>query len=106
MLAARRGELEALTRLDDTSTALLAPVLDVPADTPSIVDALRRLPAGLLPAVDVSALPDATEHDPVRWGVPLVPVIGLADSDRRLAAHGAAARAWAHHAVVRLRLGP
>ncbi|MCZ7473512.1 beta family protein [Micromonospora sp. WMMC273] len=106
VLAARRGELEALTRLDDASAALLAPILDVPADAPSIVDALNRLPDGLLPAVDVSALPDGADHDPARWGVPLVPVIGLADSDRRLAAHGAAARAWAHHAVVRLRVGP
>ncbi|MEE3919896.1 hypothetical protein V2I01_21160 [Micromonospora sp. BRA006-A] len=85
VLAARRGELEALTRLDDASAALLAPILDVPADAPSIVDALNRLPDGLLPAVDVSALPDSADHDPARWGVPLVPVIGLADSDRRLA---------------------
>ncbi|MDH6471123.1 MULTISPECIES: hypothetical protein [unclassified Micromonospora] len=106
VLAARRGELEALSHLDGASTPLLAPVLDVAADAPSIKDSLARLPDGLLPAVDVSALPDTPEHDPVRWGVPLAPVIGLTDSDRRLAAHGAAARAWARHAVVRLRTGP
>ncbi|MFI2712043.1 hypothetical protein ACH495_18155 [Micromonospora sp. NPDC018662] len=106
VLAGRRGELEALAHLDDTAAALLAPIVDVPADEPGTVEALRRLPASLLPAVDVSALPDAPEHDPVRWGVPLVPVIGLAESDRRLSAHGAAARAGAGRAVVRLRTGP
>ncbi|MFI7073651.1 beta family protein [Micromonospora sediminicola] len=106
VLAGRRGELEALAHLDDAAAALLAPVVDVPPDDPSTPEALGRLPAGLLPAVDASALPDAPEHDPVRWGVPLVPVIGLAESDRRLAAHGVAARAWARRAVVRLRTGP
>ncbi|WFE38676.1 hypothetical protein [Micromonospora sp. WMMD998] len=106
VLPGRRGELEALAHLDDTVAALLAPVVDVLATEPGPVDALGRLPAGVLPAVDVSALPDVPEHDPVRWGVPVVPVIGLAESDRRLAAHGAAARAWAGRAVVRLRTGP
>ncbi|WP_405092664.1 beta family protein [Micromonospora sp. NBC_01392] len=106
VLAGRRGEWEALTHLDDTAAALLAPIVDVPADEPGPVEALRRLPATLLPAVDVSALPDTPEHDPVRWGVPLMPVIGLAESDRRLGAHGAAARAGAGRAVVRLRIGP
>ncbi|MDG4802614.1 hypothetical protein [Micromonospora sp. WMMD980] len=106
VLAARRGELEALTHLDDTAVGLLAPIVDVTSTDPGTPDALGRLPTGILPAVDASALPDAPEHDPVRWGVPLVPVIGLAESDRRLAAHGAAARAWAGRAVVRLRTGP
>ncbi|SBT52619.1 beta family protein [Micromonospora auratinigra] len=102
---AGRGALEALTHLDDATAPLLAPVIDVHGVDPCTVDLLGRLPAGLLPAVDVSALPDAPEHEPARWGVPLVPVIGLAESDRRLAALGVAARAYARRAVVRLRTG-
>ncbi|MFI7425358.1 hypothetical protein ACIBPB_00075 [Micromonospora sp. NPDC049836] len=104
VLAGRRGELEALAHLDDALAPLLAPVIDVHAVDACTVDLLGRLPAGLLPAVDVSALPDCPESEPARWGVPLVPVIGLADSDRRLVAHGMAARAQAR-AVVRLRTG-
>ncbi|WP_254910042.1 beta family protein [Micromonospora sp. NBS 11-29] len=105
VLAGRRGELDALAHLDATAAGLIAPIVDVPREEVRPARALGRLPAGLVPAVDVSALPDAPEHDPVRWGVPLVPVIGLAESDRRLGAHGAAARAWTRRAVVRLRVG-
>lgn len=105
ILANRRGELEALGHLDDVVVPLLAPVLQVSALDRLTIDVLRRLPDGLLTAVDVSALPDAPETELARWGVPLVPVIGLADSNRRLVAHGAAARAHARRAVVRLRVG-
>jgi hypothetical protein len=105
ILVGRRGELEALAHLDETSAPLLAPVIDVRAVDPCVVELIGRLPAGLLPAVDVSALPDGPGAEPARWGVPLVPVIGLACSDRRLAAHGATARAYARRAVVRLRAG-
>ncbi|WP_200211240.1 beta family protein [Micromonospora coerulea] len=105
ILAGRRGELESLAHLDDVAARLLAPVLDVCVVDPCTVDLIGRLPAGLLPAVDVSALPDAPESELVRWGVPLVPVVGLAESDRRLVAHGVAARAYARRAVVRLRTG-
>ncbi|MEH0843062.1 beta family protein [Micromonospora sp. CPCC 205711] len=105
ILACRRGELEALGHLDSATAPLLAPVLDVAVVDAGMVDLLGRLPAGLLPAVDVSALPDAAETELARWGVPVVPVIGLADSDERLAAHGTAARAYAGRAVVRLRAG-
>ncbi|MDZ5441468.1 hypothetical protein U2F26_01800 [Micromonospora sp. 4G57] len=105
ILAGRRGELEALAHLDDAAAPLLTPVLDVCVVDPSTVDILGRLPAGLLPSVDVSALPDAPESELVRWGVPLVPVVRLAESDRRLVAHGVAARAYAGRAVVRLRTG-
>ncbi|WP_446218741.1 beta family protein [Micromonospora sp. IBHARD004] len=105
ILAGRRGELEALAHLDDAAVPLLAPVLDVCVVDPCTVDLVGRLPAGLLPAVDVSALPDVPESELVRWGVPLVPVVGLAESDRRLVAHGVAARAYARRAVVRLRTG-
>ncbi|MEU2611271.1 beta family protein [Micromonospora sp. NPDC007271] len=105
VLNGRRGELEALAHLEDDAAPLLAPVLDLPTLDPYIVDLLRRLPAGLVPAVDVSALPDTSEGELARWGVPLVPVIGLAESNRRLVAHGVAARAYARRAVVRLRTG-
>ncbi|MFU8870334.1 beta family protein [Micromonospora sp. SL4-19] len=105
ILVARRGELEALAHLDEATASLLAPVLDLHARDPATSDQVGRLPAGLLPAVDVSALPDTSESELVRWGVPLVPVIGLADSNRRLVAHGVAARAYAGRAVVRLRTG-
>ncbi|MEV5765422.1 beta family protein [Micromonospora sp. NPDC052213] len=105
ILASRRGELEALGHLDDVVTPLLAPILQVSIPDSYTLDVLGRLPTGLLPAVDVTGLPDAPETELARWGVPLVPVIGLADSDRRLVAHGAAARGHAHRAVVRLRVG-
>ncbi|WP_243704989.1 beta family protein [Micromonospora sp. KC723] len=103
LLASRRGELEALAHLDNAAATLLAPVLMVSTVDSSLVDLLGRLPAGLVPAVDISTLPDAPETELVRWGVPVVPAIGLADSDRRLVAHGAAAQAYARRAVVRLR---
>ncbi|MEU5907798.1 hypothetical protein ABZ780_25915 [Micromonospora sp. NPDC047467] len=99
----RRGELEALHHVDPAVTPLLAPILEIDAVDRSTMDALRRLPVGLLPAVDVTALPDAADPELARWGVPLMPVVGLAESDRRLAAHGAAARAYAGRALVRLR---
>ncbi|MGR6317605.1 hypothetical protein Q2K19_04900 [Micromonospora soli] len=105
VLVGRRGELEALAHLDAAAVPLLAPVIDVHTVDACTVDLLGRLPAGLLPAVDVSALPEAPQGEPVRWGVPLVPVIGLAESSRRLVTHGAAARAYAQRAVVRLRTG-
>lgn len=104
VLAGRRGELEALAHLDPALAPLLAPVIDVHAVDACTLDLLGRLPPGLLPAVDVSALPDGPESEPARWGVPLVPVLGLADGDRRLVAHGVAARAHGR-AVVRLRTG-
>ncbi|MFJ6195429.1 beta family protein [Micromonospora sp. NPDC092111] len=104
ILASRRGELEALGHLDSATAALIAPILDVsPADTGQ-PELLGRLPAGLVPAVDVSALPDDPGSELVRWGVPVVPVIGLAGTDRRLVAHGAAVRAYTGRAVVRLRV--
>ncbi|MEU8260508.1 hypothetical protein AB0C02_07790 [Micromonospora sp. NPDC048999] len=105
VLNGRRGELEALAHLDDATVPLLAPILAFHALEPSTMDQLGRLPAGLLPAVDVSMLPDTAESEVVRWGVPLVPVIGLAESDRRLGAYGVAARAYARRAVVRLQTG-
>ncbi|MFG2102576.1 beta family protein [Micromonospora echinaurantiaca] len=104
VLACRRGELEALSHLDGVVVSLLAPILQVSTPDAYPPDALGRLPEGLVPAVDVGALPDLPETELVRWGVPLVPVVGLADSDRRLVAHGLTARAYAHRAVVRLRV--
>ncbi|OKI89215.1 beta family protein [Micromonospora sp. CB01531] len=105
VLNGRRGELEALAHLDEVTAPLLAPVIDIHAVEPYTVDLVGRLPAGLLPSVDVSALPDGPRSELVRWGVPLVPVIGLAESHRRLVAHGAAARAHVQRAVLRLRTG-
>ncbi|MGC4819174.1 beta family protein [Micromonospora sp. DT63] len=99
----RRGELEALNHLDPALAPLLAPILEVSTVDRATRDALRRLPSGLLPAVDVAALPDSADTELARWGVPLMPVIGLAESDRRLVAHGTAARAYARRALVRLR---
>ncbi|WP_231933356.1 beta family protein [Micromonospora coxensis] len=105
ILASRRGELEALGHLDSATAPLLAPVLCVSTVDGHLVELLGRLPAGLVPALDVSALPDTPETELVRWGVPVVPVIGLAESDRRLVAHGVAAQAYTRRAVVRLRAG-
>ncbi|MEV1330852.1 hypothetical protein AB0J20_14890 [Micromonospora costi] len=105
ILATRRGELEALGHLDVTAAPLVTPILHVDTTERSAPDTLARLPTGLLPAVDVTALPESRETELVRWGVPLVPVIGLADGDRRLVAHGAAARAYAGRALIRLRAG-
>ncbi|WP_420117751.1 beta family protein [Micromonospora sp.] len=105
ILTSRRGELEALGHLDSAHAPLVVPVLDVsPADT-GLPQVLRRLPAGLVPAVDVCALPDGPGGELARWGVPVQPVIGLTCGDGRLAAHGAACRAYARGAVVRLRPG-
>ncbi|MGW3609815.1 beta family protein [Micromonospora sp. NPDC005163] len=105
ILASRRGELDALSHLDPAAAPMLAPILEVGAVDRTTMDVLRRLPVGLLPAVDVTTLPDAPDAELARWGVPLVPVIGLAESDRRLVAHGTAARAYARRALVRLRAG-
>lgn len=105
ILASRRGELDALSHLDPAAAALIAPILEIGAINRSTIDTVRRLPPGLLPAVDVSALPDTPEAELTRWGVPLMPVIGLAESDHRLVAHGAAARACGRRALVRLRAG-
>ncbi|MGK5738622.1 beta family protein [Micromonospora sp. URMC 103] len=105
ILATRRGELEALGHLDAAAVPLVTPILHVDTPERSTTDTLARLPAGLLPAVDVGALPDSPQTELVRWGVPLVPVVGLADSDRRLVAHGAAARAYSGRALIRLSAG-
>ncbi|RUL93178.1 beta family protein [Verrucosispora sp. FIM060022] len=105
VLAARRGELEALGHLDGVHVPLVAPIFQLSTTDVSTVDSLGRLPAGLLPAVDVSALPDGAEAELARWGVPLMPVICLTDGERRLAAHGITAREYAGRAVVRLRIG-
>ncbi|MFI6243907.1 hypothetical protein ACIBEF_28975 [Micromonospora sp. NPDC050795] len=105
ILANRRGELEALSHLDPAYVALIAPILEIGAIGRSTMDGIRRMPSGLLPAVDVSALPDTPEAELTRWGVPVVPVIGLSENDHRLVAHGAAARAYGRRALIRLRAG-
>ncbi|MEW1588197.1 beta family protein [Micromonospora vinacea] len=105
ILASRRGELEALSHLDPAHAALVAPILEIGAIDRSMMDTIRRLPAGLVPAIDVSALPDIPDAELTRWGVPVVPVIGLTESDHRLVAHGAAALAYGRRALVRLRAG-
>ncbi|MER5453850.1 beta family protein [Micromonospora sp. NPDC002389] len=104
VLAARRGELDALGHLDDALAPLIAPILHVSELDRSVVEAVSRLPPGLVPAVDVGALPGPAGAEPLRWGVPLVPVIGLSDGAERLAAHGVTARAYCGRAVVRLRI--
>ncbi|MFG2060381.1 hypothetical protein ACGFIK_03075 [Micromonospora sp. NPDC048871] len=104
LLAATRGELEALSHLDGVHTPVVVPILRLSTTDLPLPDLLHRLPAGLVPAIDVSALPDGVETELVRWGVPLMPVICLTDGERRLAAHGITARAYAGRAVVRLRI--
>ncbi|GIJ06902.1 beta family protein [Micromonospora andamanensis] len=104
VLAARRGELEALGHLDDALAPMLSPILQLSDVDRSVIDSLARLPPGLLPAVDIGALPDTMASTLARRGVPLVPVIGLTDGDRRLAALGVTAREHTQRAVVRLRL--
>ncbi|MFC0005646.1 beta family protein [Micromonospora siamensis] len=105
VLPGRRGELEALGHLDRATAALLAPIIELSTVDTSVVDALRRLPEGLLPAVDVSLLPEGVAGAVAGWGVPVVPVIGPDCGHRALLAHGATARAYARRAVVRLRTG-
>ncbi|MFY1574690.1 beta family protein [Verrucosispora sp. WMMD703] len=104
VLAARRGELEALGHLDDALAPLLSPILQLSEVDKTVIGPLTRLPPGLLPAVDIGALPDTTASALACRGVPLVPVIGLTDGERRLAALGATARAQTQRGVVRLRL--
>lgn len=102
ILTAGRSDLEALRHLGSAAAALVVPILTPTATGPS--DLFQRLPDGLVPAVDLAGLPDrADTFGLLRRGVPLVPVFGLADSDARLAAQGAAVRShlWA---MVRLRV--
>ncbi|MBO4208665.1 beta family protein [Micromonospora echinofusca] len=103
MLHGGRGELEALGHLDGSEVPFLTPLLEIPTGraAPDLAAELRsRLPGGLVVGVDPG---DATDVDLTRWGVPLLPVIGLAESDQRLTRHGEASRAWLRRAVVRLR---
>ncbi|KXK62762.1 hypothetical protein AWW66_06885 [Micromonospora rosaria] len=102
LLAGRRGEFEALRHLDPRTAALLSPVIVLSTVDRSTLDALGRLPAGLVPAVDLRAVPHTPEAEPARWGVPVIPVVGLTEDDHRLVAYGAAARSSAQRAVVRL----
>ncbi|WP_309148218.1 beta family protein [Micromonospora endophytica] len=104
VLAARRGELEALGHLDAALAPAVAPILQLSVMDRWVVDALGRLPPGLVPAVEVDDRSDLAGAEPARWGVPLIPVIGPTESDRRLVAHGLAARAHTGRAVVRLRI--
>jgi hypothetical protein len=120
ILKGYRGELEALGHLDPTLIPLVTPILEVPAtDAGAARDAYgfwlevrQRVPRGLRIGVDLGARPDigtgsprrSLDEDLAESGIPVLPVIGVADSDRRLAEHGETARTHLLGAIVRFRL--
>jgi hypothetical protein len=121
ILSARRGELMALQHLAPALIPRIQPILRIrptehgpTRDAYDFFVALRdRAPYGLRVAVDLADLPDVTTglrappydigEDLARWGIPMLPVIGLVDSGQRLAGHGAAARLHLNRAIVRFR---
>jgi T4 beta protein len=113
ILRPRRGELAALSHLAPDDAARVMPILELEPG-PSIVPLIRELPprTGTI-AIDLGALPDP--GDPMAaptldlaealadLGVVMLPVLRPADSDRRLVAHGLAARMHLRRAVLRLQ---
>ncbi|BCJ64240.1 beta family protein [Polymorphospora rubra] len=121
ILRARRGELDALRHLDAGWIPSVTPIL-VAQSTPRgpVQDAYDffkavgdRLPRGLRIGVDLADLPDPDGglSYPARdvaeylagWGIPMLPVLRVTDSARRLTAYGDAARMHDRRAILRLR---
>lgn len=118
---ARPAELTALGHLPPALVAAVRPVLEVlpnprrhPTDTLAFfVLARETLPADLTFGVDLAHVPDPAgglrfppyhlAEEFALWGLPMTPVIRLSDSNRRLVAHGEAARLHDNSAILRLR---
>jgi hypothetical protein len=113
ILRPRRGELAALSHLAPGDAARVMPILELEPG-PSIVPLIRQLPPRpAVIAIDLGALPDP--DDPLATptldlaealadlGLAVLPVLRPQDSDRRLAAHGLAARMHLRRAVLRLQ---
>ncbi|MEV6694382.1 beta family protein [Micromonospora sp. NPDC051196] len=119
ILKARAGEFKALARLRDHEVSAIKPLFEVsPSDkgpTQAGLKFVRQLresaPAGLAVGVDTTyarvnddGRPLITEiaDDLAQWGIPIVPVVRLHDSDEQLLACGEAARLHNEAAIVRL----
>jgi Beta protein len=113
ILRPRPGELAALSHLTPGDAARVLPILELEPG-PDIVPLIRRLPprTGAI-AVDFGAVGDPADPPAVPpldlaealigLGVTMLPVLRADDSDRRLVAHGLAARMHLGRAVFRLR---
>lgn len=113
ILRPRRGELAALSHLSAADAARVTPILELEAG-PSIVPLIRQFPpqTGAI-AIDFGTLPEP--DDPLvlppldlaevlaDLGVAMLPVLRAYESDRRLTAHGLAARMHLRRAVLRLQ---
>ncbi|GIE95763.1 beta family protein [Paractinoplanes rishiriensis] len=113
ILRPRRGELTALSHLTPDDAVRVTPILELEPG-PSILPLIRQMPprTGAI-AIDLGALPDPDDPMVVPsldlaeelsdLGVAMLPVLRAYDSNRRLAAHGLAARMHLRRAVLRLR---
>ncbi|MEU4239703.1 beta family protein [Actinoplanes sp. NPDC026619] len=113
ILRPRRGELAALTHLAAEDAARVTPILELEPG-PSILPLIRQLPprTGAI-AIDFGGLPkpvDPFESPSVDLaeqladlGVAMLPVLRPYESNRRLIAHGLAARMHLRRAVLRLQ---
>ncbi|GAA5192450.1 hypothetical protein GCM10023322_52060 [Rugosimonospora acidiphila] len=110
ILKARKGELQALSRLAPSLGSLVTPIFEVSPSPDGPLENARQFndkivdfaPPGTRIGVDVNYLDDTPEDSgcPVseiaghlfNFQIPMAPVIHLSDSDRRLESHGDAAR--------------
>ena len=111
ILRPRRGELAALSHLDPRDAARVLPILELEAG-PGIVPLIRRFPpqTGAI-AIDFGAVPEPRDpltlpsldlaEELAELGVAMLPVLRAYDTDRRLLAHGLAARMHLRRAVLR-----
>src|SRR5689334_6381974 len=109
ILKGRAGELRAIERLPVNLASRVTPIFEVaPTDRGPIKDAYtftrraqRSIPSGMKIGIDVQRLgePAAGIRRPLRdiaedlgaWGIPILPVVYLDDSDERLTDVGVAA---------------
>lgn len=121
ILPARRGELLALQHLNPAHAPRILPILQLrptpkgPLHNPCdfFTHLRERAPYGLHVGVDLGDLPDvesaprSPSYDLAQVlgqrGVPMLPVIRLFDSARRLVEHGTVARMHLGQAIVRFR---
>ncbi|WP_433301318.1 beta family protein [Actinoplanes sp. CA-030573] len=113
ILRPRRGELAALSHLAPGDAARVMPILEVEPG-PGVLSLIRELPprTGAI-GIDFGGLPEP--RDPLSrpaldlaealadLGVTMLPVLRAYESNRRLAAHGLAARMHLRRAVLRLQ---
>ncbi|GAA2641448.1 beta family protein [Paractinoplanes durhamensis] len=113
ILRPRRGELAALSHLAAPDAARVTPILELEPG-PSIVPLIRQLPprTGAI-AIDFGSLPEPGDRlaapsvdmaeELAELGVAMLPVLRPYESNRRLVAHGLAARMHLRRAVLRLQ---